>query len=46
MRTARSTGIKDKQGKILTEREDVLETWREYVQKLYGDERGDKPNYR
>ena len=37
-RTARSTVIKDRQGNILTEREDVLERWREYVEEYYGDE--------
>ena len=44
-RTARSTVIKDRHGNILTEREEVLERWREYVGELYGDERGEKPNY-
>ena len=29
----------------MTEREDVLQRWKEYVEELYNDERGDKPNY-
>ena len=44
-RASRSTVIKDKQGNILTEREDVLQRWKEYVEQLYNDERRDKPNY-
>ena len=45
-RTARSTVIKDRHGNmLLTDREDVLERWKEYVEELYSDVRGDKPNY-
>ena len=44
-RTARSTVIKDRHGNMLTDREDVLERWKEYVEELCSDVRGDKPNY-
>ena len=37
-RCARSTVIKDKDGNILSERNEVLERWKEYVEELYGDE--------
>ena len=43
-RMARSTVIKDRNGDILTERGEVLERWREYVEELYSDQRGDKPD--
>jgi hypothetical protein len=40
-RTTRSTIIKDKRGNILTERQEVLQRWEEYVGELYSDDRGD-----
>ena len=42
---ARSTVIKDVNGNILTDRQEVLERWREYVQELYSDQRGEKPEF-
>ena len=42
---ARSTVIKDRNGDILTDRADVLERWRQYVEELYSDQRGDKPEF-
>ena len=44
-RMARSTVIKDSNGDILTDREDVLERWRGYVEELYRDQRGDVPQF-
>ena len=41
-RRTRSTIVKDKNGNILTERE-VQKRWEEYVGKLYGDIRGERP---
>ena len=41
-RTARSTVMKDRQGNILTERDDVLERFREYVEEMFGDEGGER----
>ena len=38
-RTTRSTIVKDRNGNILTERIDVLNRWREYVEGLYRDDR-------
>ena len=44
-RTVRSTMIKYRHGNMSTDREDVLEIWKEYAEELYSDVRGDKPNY-
>ena len=44
-RTTRSTIVKDRNGNILTERIDVLNRWREYVEGLYRDDRGEKPEF-
>ena len=44
-RTTRNTIIKDKNGNILTERSDVLKRWEEYVDELYGDTRGERPEF-
>jgi hypothetical protein len=44
-RTTRSTIIKDKRGNILTERQEVLQRWEEYVGELYSDDRGDRPDF-
>ena len=44
-RTARNTVIKTRHGNMLTDREDALERWKEYVEELYSDVRGDNPNY-
>ena len=44
-RTTRSTIVKDRNGNILTERIDVLNRWREYVEGLYKDDRGEKPEF-
>lgn len=35
--------IKDKNGNVLTDSEDVLERWREYVKELFEDIRGEVP---
>ena len=35
--------IKDSDGTILTDGEDVLRRWKEYIEELFDDERGDKP---
>ena len=43
--TTRSTIVKDRNGNILTERIDVLNRWREYVEGLYRDDRGEKPEF-
>ena len=43
--TTRSTVIKDRNGNILTDRNEVLERWREYVEELYSDQRGVKPDF-
>ena len=43
--TTRSTVIKDRNGNILTDRNEVLERWREYVEELYSDQRGEKPDF-
>ena len=40
----RSTVIKDRNGDILTDREQVLERWRGYVGELYRDQRGNIPD--
>ena len=42
-RTTRSTIVKDRNGNILRERIDVLNRRREYVEGLYRDHRGEKP---
>ena len=42
---SKDTVIKDRRGNMLTDRKDVLERWKEYVEELYSDVRGDKPNY-
>jgi hypothetical protein len=44
-RTTRSTIIKDKRWKILTERQELLQRWEEYVGELYSDDRGDRPDF-
>ena len=44
-RTTRSTIVKDRNGNILTERIDVLNRWREYVEGLYRDDRCEKPEF-
>ena len=44
-RTTRSTIVKDRNGNILSERIDVLNRWREYVEGLYRDDRGEKPEF-
>ena len=43
--TTRSTIVKDRNGNILSERIDVLDRWREYVEGLYRDDRGEKPEF-
>ena len=40
-----STVIKDKHGNTLTDREEVLQRWKEYVEELYNDKRQEKSNY-
>ena len=40
----RSTVIKDRNGNILTDTEQVLERWRGYVEELYSDQRGEIPD--
>jgi hypothetical protein len=45
-RKRRSTGsncINNKEGKILVEEEDIVKRWEEYIEKLYEDERPEKP---
>ena len=42
-RTARSTVIKDRHGNMLTDREDAMERWKEYVEEKYSDVRGYSP---
>ena len=42
----RSTVIKDRNGNILTDRIKVLDRWREYVEQLYNDQRGEKPEFK
>jgi hypothetical protein len=37
--------IRDKDGNVLFDKEDVLERWTEYVEELYKDERGDMPMF-
>ena len=44
-RTTRSTLVKDRNGNILTERIDVLNRWREYVEGFYRDDRGEKREF-
>ena len=44
-RSARSKVIKDRHGNMLTDRDDVLERWKEYVEELYSDVQEDKVNY-
>ena len=36
-------GIKDKQGNMLFEKEDIKERWAEYIAELFYDDREDKP---
>ena len=36
------SGIKSKDGRLLTERTDVLERWSEHTGELYENDRGDK----
>ena len=40
-----STVIKDRHGNILTDRDEVLQRWKECVEELYDDRRQQKPNY-
>ena len=44
-RATRSTIVKDNNGNILTERKEVLKRWEEYVGELYGDTRGERPEF-
>ena len=42
-----STGcLKSKEGEIITEKEQILERWTEYIGDLFADDRGDKPEIR
>ena len=40
---ARGNVIKDKEGKIVMEIDEVLKRWEEYVKELFEDNRGEKP---
>ena len=42
-RPYRGETIKDKNGNILTDIDEVLKRWEEYVRELYDDERGESP---
>ena len=42
-RTTKSTIIKDRNGNMLTDLKDVLIRWEEYVERLYNDDRGTRP---
>ena len=35
--------IEDKEGNIIMENEKILSRWYEYIDELYNDDRGDKP---
>ena len=41
---SKSTVIKIENGNILTDRQEVIERWRKYVQELYNDQRGKNPS--
>ena len=38
-----SGSIKDKNGDLIMDKQDVLQRWSEYIEELYKDKRGDKP---
>ena len=44
-RATRNRVIKDRHGNILTDREEVLQRGKEYVEELYDDGRQEKPDY-
>ena len=46
-KTCSSSGcIRSKDGTIITEKEDILERWTEYIEELFRDNRGGKPEIR
>ena len=46
-KTCSSSGcIRSKDGTIITEKDDILESWTEYIEELFRDNRGGKPEIR
>ena len=46
-KTCSSSGcIRSKDGTIITEKDDILERWTEYIEELFRDNRGGKPEIR
>ena len=44
-RPTKSSAIKDEQGNVLMELEEVLGRWKQYITELYNDERGNKQDF-
>ena len=42
--STQSSCIKSKEGNILLDKEDILCRWAEYIEELFDDDRGGKPN--